>query len=82
MPFFSSSCSRRTAATCVAVHAETRQADRSIPADLIVLALRQGLDHVIFVTALEGKLLLRQYRIALKKSGTRVPRVELQASIG
>jgi len=29
------------------------------------------------VTALEGKLLLRQYRIALKKSGTRVPRVEL-----
>ena len=38
----------------------------------------QGLDHVIFVTALEGKLLLRQYVIALKKSGTRVPRVELQ----
>ena len=37
----------------------------------------QGLDHVIFMTALEGKLLLRQYRIALKKSGTRVPRVEL-----
>ena len=30
------------------------------------------------MTALEGKLLLRQYRIALKKSGTRVPRVELQ----
>ena len=38
----------------------------------------QGLDHVIFVTALEAKLLLRQYRIALKKSGTRIPRVELQ----
>ena len=38
---------------------------------------RQGLDHVIFVTALEGKLLLRQYVIALKKSGTRIPRVEL-----
>ena len=37
----------------------------------------QGLDHVIFVTAVERKLLFRQYHVALKRSGTKTPRVEL-----
>lgn len=37
----------------------------------------QGLDHVMFVTAVDKKLLLRQYHIQLKRSGTKVPRVEL-----
>ena len=32
----------------------------------------QGLDHVMFVTAVDKKLLLRQYHIQLKKSGTKV----------
>ena len=32
----------------------------------------QGLDHVMFVTAIDKKLLLRQYHIQLKKSGTKV----------
>jgi ribosome production factor 2 len=37
-----------------------------------------GLDHVIFVTPQSPKLLLlRQYSIVFKKSGTRIPRVEL-----
>lgn len=38
----------------------------------------QGLDHVIVFTAGDdGKLYLRTYMIELKKSGTRLPRVEL-----
>ena len=37
----------------------------------------QGLDHVMFVAASGTKLLLRQYSIAFKKSGTTVPRTEL-----
>ena len=41
-------------------------------------ACLQGLDHVIFVTPQNSKLLLlRQYSIVFKKSGTRIPRVEL-----
>ena len=39
------------------------------------LPLIQGLDHVIFVTALERKIFLRQYAIKLKKSGTKVRRI-------
>ena len=39
--------------------------------------MAQGLDHVIFVTAVERKLLFRQYHVALKRSGTKTPRVEL-----
>ena len=31
-----------------------------------------GLDHVIFVTAVDRTLLLRQYAVKLKKSGTKV----------
>ena len=31
-----------------------------------------GLDHVIFVTAADRTLLLRQYAVKLKKSGTKV----------
>ncbi|KAL6764088.1 Brix domain-containing protein [Haematococcus lacustris] len=38
-----------------------------------------GVDRVVVATALEdAKLLLRQYVIKLKKSGTRMPRVELR----
>lgn len=38
-----------------------------------------GVDRVVVATALEdAKLLLRQYVIKLKKSGTRLPRVELR----
>lgn len=32
----------------------------------------QGVDHVIYVTALERTLLFRQYAIKLKRSGTKV----------
>jgi ribosome production factor 2 len=38
----------------------------------------KGLDHVISVVAAEGKILFRQYRLRMKKSGTKVPRVELE----
>ncbi|KAK3735825.1 hypothetical protein QZH41_019922, partial [Actinostola sp. cb2023] len=38
----------------------------------------QGLEHVIQVTAVEKNIFLRSYRTVLKKSGGRVPRVELE----
>jgi ribosome production factor 2 len=37
-----------------------------------------GIEHVLQFTAVENKVLLRSYRIILKKSGTRIPRVELK----
>ncbi|EIE24419.1 Brix-domain-containing protein [Coccomyxa subellipsoidea C-169] len=37
----------------------------------------KGVDHVIFVAAMDRKLLLRPYAIRFKKSGTKIPRVEL-----
>jgi len=37
-----------------------------------------GLEHVIQFTAIGGKVLMRSYGIVLKKSGKRVPRVELE----
>ncbi|XP_022082127.1 ribosome production factor 2 homolog [Acanthaster planci] len=37
-----------------------------------------GLEHVISVTAISGKVLLRSYRVLLKKSGSKTPRVELE----
>ncbi|XP_048768209.1 ribosome production factor 2 homolog [Ostrea edulis] len=38
-----------------------------------------GLEHVILITAAAGgKILLRNYRVLLKKSGSRTPRVELE----
>jgi len=37
----------------------------------------QGLEHVIQFTAVEGKIYMRSYRLILKKSGTRTPRVEI-----
>jgi len=37
-----------------------------------------GLDHVLAFTAADGEVAMRHYRIALKKSGTRVPLVELK----
>ncbi|CAL1684765.1 unnamed protein product [Lasius platythorax] len=38
----------------------------------------QGLEHVLSFTAVENKILLRSYRIILKKSNTRTPRIELE----
>ncbi|XP_071560492.1 ribosome production factor 2 homolog [Temnothorax nylanderi] len=38
----------------------------------------QGLEHVISFTAVENKILLRSYRILLKKSNTKTPRIELE----
>lgn len=37
-----------------------------------------GIEHVIQITSVENKVLFRSYRIILKKSGTRIPRVELE----
>jgi len=37
----------------------------------------QGIEHALVFTASAEKILLRSYRILLKKSGTRLPRVEL-----
>ncbi|KAK9824979.1 hypothetical protein WJX81_002634 [Elliptochloris bilobata] len=38
----------------------------------------KGITNVMFVTALDRVLLLRQYAVAMKKSGTKIPRVELR----
>lgn len=37
-----------------------------------------GLEHVFMFTATDGKILFRTYKILLKKSGHRIPRVELE----
>ena len=37
-----------------------------------------GLEHVLHFTATESEVHMRSYRIALKKSGTRTPRIELE----
>lgn len=37
----------------------------------------KGLDNVIFVAAAAGKILFRYYAVSFKKSGSKVPRVEL-----
>ncbi|XP_024081550.1 ribosome production factor 2 homolog [Cimex lectularius] len=38
----------------------------------------QGLEHVLTFTESENKIFMRSYRVLLKKSGTRLPRVELE----
>uniref|UniRef100_A0A915IW22 Ribosome production factor 2 homolog n=1 Tax=Romanomermis culicivorax TaxID=13658 RepID=A0A915IW22_ROMCU len=38
----------------------------------------QGLEYLISFTALPDRILMRSYKILMKKSGTRVPRVELE----
>ncbi|KAG6802174.1 ribosome production factor 2 isoform X1 [Apis mellifera caucasica] len=38
----------------------------------------QGLEHVLSFTIVENKIFLRSYRILLKKSNSRVPRIELE----
>ncbi|CAH1394826.1 unnamed protein product [Nezara viridula] len=38
----------------------------------------QGLEHVIMFTATQDELLMRSYRILLKKSGCKIPRIELE----
>lgn len=37
----------------------------------------QGLEHAISFTASNGKVLVRSYKVLLKKSGCRTPRIEL-----
>ncbi|EGG21550.1 brix domain-containing protein [Cavenderia fasciculata] len=37
-----------------------------------------GLDHVIILTAVNGRILFRHYSVLFKRSGTKVPRVELE----
>lgn len=37
-----------------------------------------GLEHVIQFVAFDGKIFMRSYKVELKKSGTRLPRIELQ----
>ncbi|MBN3315788.1 RPF2 factor, partial [Atractosteus spatula] len=37
-----------------------------------------GLEHVLHFTALDGKIFLRSYKVLLKKSGCRTPRIELE----
>ncbi|KAF7998246.1 hypothetical protein HCN44_009644 [Aphidius gifuensis] len=37
----------------------------------------QGLEHVLSFTAFENKIYLRSYKVSMKKSGTKTPRVEL-----
>lgn len=38
----------------------------------------KGLEHVVSFTAVDEKILVRNYKVNLKKSGTRTPRIELQ----
>ncbi|KAK4316034.1 hypothetical protein Pmani_012779 [Petrolisthes manimaculis] len=38
----------------------------------------QGFEHALQFTVFDGKVFLKSYRILLKKSGTRIPRVELE----
>lgn len=38
----------------------------------------QGLEHVLQFTAIDGKIHIRSYRIVMKKSGQRIPRIELE----
>lgn len=38
----------------------------------------QGLEHVLSFTVVNNKILLRSYKILLKKSNTRIPRIELE----
>lgn len=38
----------------------------------------QGLEHVLSFTAVENKILLRSFRVLLKKSNTKIPRIELE----
>nr|CAD7449182.1 unnamed protein product [Timema bartmani] len=38
----------------------------------------QGLEHVIMVTAVDSNIYFRSYKMLLKKSGTRTPRIELE----
>jgi len=44
----------------------------------VVPAIRlAGLEHVLLFSAVEGKIQFRSFKVLMKKSGTRVPRIEL-----
>ncbi|XP_069829735.1 ribosome production factor 2 homolog [Dendropsophus ebraccatus] len=45
----------------------------------VVSAVRlAGLEHVLHFTAVDGKIFMRSYKVLLKKSGCRTPRIELE----
>uniref|UniRef100_A0A3B1KE00 Ribosome production factor 2 homolog n=1 Tax=Astyanax mexicanus TaxID=7994 RepID=A0A3B1KE00_ASTMX len=45
----------------------------------VVPAVRlAGLEHILHFTAADGKIFMRSYRVLLKKSGCRTPRIELE----
>ncbi|KAG8582473.1 hypothetical protein GDO81_008068 [Engystomops pustulosus] len=45
----------------------------------VVSAIRlAGLEHVLHFTAVDGKIFMRSYKVILKKSGCRTPRIELE----
>ncbi|XP_066594424.1 ribosome production factor 2 homolog [Prorops nasuta] len=46
--------------------------------DIVENIRLQGLEHVLSFTAVDNKILLRSYRIQLKKSDSRIPRIELE----
>ncbi|XP_012280809.1 ribosome production factor 2 homolog [Orussus abietinus] len=46
--------------------------------DVVEKVRLQGLEHVLSFTAMQDKILVRSYRTLLKKSGTRIPRIELE----
>ncbi len=48
---------------------------QGVKADKVNLA---GLEWCIVCTAVDGMVLFRTYKVLLKKSGTRIPRIELQ----
>uniref|UniRef100_A0A8V0YLN6 Ribosome production factor 2 homolog n=1 Tax=Gallus gallus TaxID=9031 RepID=A0A8V0YLN6_CHICK len=37
-----------------------------------------GLEHVLHFTAVDGKIYMRSYKVLLKKSGCKIPRIELE----
>ncbi|XP_006019541.1 ribosome production factor 2 homolog isoform X2 [Alligator sinensis] len=37
-----------------------------------------GLEHVLHFTAMDGKIYMRSYKVLLKKSGCKIPRIELE----
>lgn len=49
-------------------------------ADVFEYKNLQSLEHVISLTAKDGKILFRVYKISLKNSGSKVPKVELTLS--
>ena len=45
---------------------------------VLIYVLTAGVDHLISFTATDGKVLMRHYRILLKRSGLRTPLVDVR----